>query len=70
MSILRERDLEDPTLDFDGGGVALFEVTHLSVAKVDRFSEWSVVRGKSSFAVGESARDDLTCRGGSPCFSI
>ena len=66
MRILERETLGNPVLDFDGGGVALSEITHLSVAKVDRFSEWSVFRVKSSSAVGESARDDLICRGGKP----
>ena len=68
MSILERKSLGNPILDFDGDRVALLEITYLSVAKVDRFSEWSVFRVKGSFAVGEPARDDLICRGGKSSF--
>ena len=68
MSILERESLGNPILDFDGGRLALLEITHLSVAKVDRFLERSAVRVKSSSTVGESARDDLICRGGKSLF--
>ena len=71
MSILERVPLGNPILDLDGGGVALSEITHVSVAKVDGFSEWSVFQVKSSSAIGESARDDLICHGGkSSCLNM
>ena len=58
VSFERARDLEGPVLDADGGGVVPLEVTHLSIAEVDKFSKGIASEIKTSFVAIEFSRGD------------